>query len=263
MPSQGKAIARDKFFEAMDEPRHTLDYGGINGEATIKGVISVDSQGKSLSRTPKLDVHMEPVPVLLRDAVTIDTAVRLTGISRLTLQRAAFDGRMPVIKTGPDNAPYLVRLRDVVIFLCSMWGAGRVRRELTEENAYLGFPEWFAREISESWPENKPYTPGKWQGGYVKINKGGRPKGYSPNDPENPGFSKNGVRLGRPPLSESEKGEEAPEDHSEAPPPEPQPVAATQGPVLEPATPVPAVDRTTLPKWHPQYVRPKTPQPGG
>jgi len=246
MPSQGKAIARDRFLEAMDEPKHTLEYGGINGEATIKGVVSVESNGRLVSRTPKLDVHMEPVPVLLRDAVTIDTAVRLTGISRLTLQRAAFDKRLPVIKTGPDNAPYLVRIRDVIIYLCSMWGAGRVRRELTDENAYLGFPEWFAREISESWPENRPYTPGHWQGGYVKINKGGRPQGYSPKDPENPGFSKNGVRLGRPPSPESEKGEEAPEDHSEAPPPA-----------------APEVDRTTLPKWHPQYVRPGTPPPGG
>jgi hypothetical protein len=193
MPSQGKSIARDLFFEEMDQPRHALNYGGINGEATIKGVVSVDSKGNAINRAPKLDVHMEPVPVLMRDAVTNDTAVRLTGVSRLTLQRAAHEGRMPVIKTGPDNAPYLVRLRDVVIFLCSMWGAGRVRRELTEENAYLGFPEWFAREISESWPESRPYTPGNWQGGYVKINKGGRPKGYSPSDPENPGFSTNGV----------------------------------------------------------------------
>ena len=258
MPSQGKAIARDRFFEAMDEPNHALNFGGINGEATIKGVISVDSSGKALSRTPKLDVHMEPVPVLLRDAVTIDTAVRLTGISRLTLQRAAFDGRVPVIKTGPDNAPYLIRLRDVIIYLCSMWGAGRVRRELTEENAYLGFPEWLAREISESWPEHKPYTPGKWEGGYVKISKGGRPKGYSPSDPDNPGFSTNGKRMGRPPKidsPESEKGEPVPGDHSMVAP-EAAPLPA------EPAA-APAVDRTTLPKWHPQYVRPTSPQPGG
>src|SRR5262245_11995725 len=134
MPStQGRAMARGRYFDALDEPEHTLKYGGINGEAGIPGMPGLVRNGDRQLETRRFGLNSEPVPVLLRDAVTIDTAVRLTGISRLTLQDACHRKRVPCLKLGPDNAPYLVRLRDVVVYLATMWTEARARRELTDD----------------------------------------------------------------------------------------------------------------------------------
>lgn len=254
MPSQGKSLARDKFFEAMDGPEHVLHYGGINGEASIPGMPGVVRSGDRQLETKRFGLNSEPVPVMLRDAVTIDTAVRLTGISRITLQQAAHEGRLPVLKLGPDNAPYLVRLRDVVVYLATMWTDRRTRKELTDENTYLGFPEWLVRHLSESWPDNRPFNPGKWEGGPVKINRGGRPPGYNPAMAGRPGFSKRGKRLGRPPAGgwpEAQKKEEP----GVSPTPPLNPTAGDQ-PVTQSTPPADLTRPEKLPKWHPQWVRP-------
>lgn len=255
MPSQGRSLARDKFFETLDEPEHTLTFGGINGEATVTGVPgTVQGRHDTRLETQRYGLHGEPVVVYLRDAVTIDTAVRLTGISRLTLQRAAHDGRLPHLKLGPDNAPYLVRLRDVIVYLTTMWVDKRARKELTDDNHYLGFPEWLVNHISDSWPDRAAFKPGKWQGGYVKINRGGNAPGVNHSDPNRPGYSRKGNRIGRKPRGgwPEEQKKEAP--GSPPAPPEPQPEhpepAATNGEAQ--STP----DRTKLPKWHPDWQRP-------
>jgi hypothetical protein len=245
-----RGAQRDLFLEALDEPRHALEYGGVNGEATIKG-IPTGRIGDDTYRSKKLGVVMEPVPVLMRDAVTIDTAVRLLGVSRITLQRAAQGGRLPVLKTGPDNAPYVVRLRDVVTYLVTMWTERRARREFNE-GMYLGFPEWLAREVAESWPDNKPYRPGNWEARVVNISRGGRPKGYSPGRAGFNGYSKNGVKLGRPPK--------IPVQEKAVPPEGNHPQAVPESPPATPTTPAiqEQTDPTRLPKWHPQWRRPGT-----
>lgn len=247
---------RDRFLEALDEPRHALEYGGVSGEATIQGIPTgtADRPGERSGRlTAKLGIVTEPVPVLMRDAVTIDTAVRLTGISRMTLQRAAQNGNLPVLKLGPDTAPYVVRLRDVITYLVTMWTERRARKELTDGDQYIGFPEWLVREVAESWPEHRAFKPGKWQAGPVKVNRGGRPRGYSPSDPHNPGFSVHGVRQGRPRKTDGGQKKEPPGAY--------QPQAAQDAP--DPPEPT---DRTKLPKWHPLWQRPQdrgsSPQPG-
>lgn len=239
---------RDVFLESLDEPRHALEYGGINGLATIHGVPTGSSNrpGEAQSRNRQVGVVMEPVPVLMRDAVTIDTAVRLTGISRITLQRAAQAGNLPVMKMGPDNAPYIVRLRDVVTYLTTMWTERRYRRESPTGRDFIGFPDWLVREVAESWPENRPYRPGKWEGRAVKLNRGGRPRGYSPGK----GYSVNGKKLGRPRKAEAVFLE----DKKEGPLESNHPQEALPS---VPATPE-QIDRTKLPKWHPLWVRPGT-----
>lgn len=257
MPSQGRSVARDKFFETLDEPEHVLTYGGINGEASVPGMPGRVGSHDAQRETVRYGLHSEPVPVMLRDAVTIDTAVRLTGVNRITLQRAAHDGQLPHLKLGPDNAPYLVRLRDVIVYMITMWTDKRARAEMTEDNEYLGFPEWLVNHVSDGWPDRAAFKPGKWQGGPVKINRGGRPKGYNPVMAGRPGFSKAGKRLGRPPVG---GWPEAPvEAQKREGPDEPAPPRAADTEPLEPVTSgAPGhstVDPTTLPKWHPQWRR--------
>jgi hypothetical protein len=232
--------ARDLYLESLDEPRHVLEYGGINGEATIKGMpTGSDRPGESFIRSQKLGIYTEPVPVMMRDAVSIDTAVRLTGINRQTLQVAARRGALPVLKLGPDSAPYVLRLRDVITYLVTMYTEQKARQESPVGDMYLGFPEWLVSNLSDAWPDNRKFTPGQWEAKRVNRNRGGRPRGYSPGK----GFSKTtGVKLGRPPKIQAEEKQTPPEGN--------HPQAAVQD------TPVAEIDPTTLPKWHPQWRRP-------
>jgi hypothetical protein len=274
-----RQIEKEIYLEALDEPRHATVYGGINGEATIKGIPNSRGELPEGDRSRKLGLVMESVPVMLRDAVTIDNAVRLTGISRQTLQRACAAGRLPAIKTGPGPAPYLVRIRDIITYMATMWVEHRTRKDSGIGDLYLGFPEWMAREIFESWPDNMPYDPGKWESARVNINKGGRPRGYSPGK----GFSVHGVRLGRPlkasleaavdeanaakvlrKLQTLERAKKLAEAQGLPPPvlPETQKAATPEESHPQEPPPVPApqsdVDPTTLPKWHPLWRRPGT-----
>ena len=243
------AEQRDQFLESLDEPRHALEYGGVNGQATIQGIATGSNgrAGELGQRRKQLGVVMEPVPVLMRDAVTLDTAVRLLGINRVTIQRAAKRGDIPALKTGPGNSPYLVRLRDVLTYLVTMWTERRARKELADGDLYRGFPEWLVREVAEAWPANSVVKPGHWRPKYVKVGRGGRPRvadGGKPTerDPERPGYSISGARLGRPPKPKEPEGEK------EGPPEGNHPQAAQ--PEAAP------LDPTTLPKWHPLWRRP-------
>jgi hypothetical protein len=257
---------RQAFLESLDEPRHTLEYGGVNGQATIQGVPTGTEGrvGESKVRRRNLGVVMEPVPVMMRDAVTIDTAIRLLGISRPTLQRAITFGAIPSLKTGPGTSPYLVRIRDVVTFMVTMWSDRKARRQLAEDDMYRGFPEWLVEKVAEAWPAHSVVRPGNWRPSYVKLKRGGRPRGIpTVRDPERPGYSANGKRLGRPPavnqkapflVADSEgtewieeKGGAPESNHPKVPSPVPPPV---------PEPPKPEVDPTTLPKWHPRWRRP-------
>ena len=241
------ADQRDAFLETLDEPKHALEYGGVNGQATIQGVAtgSNDRANELGQRRKQLGVVMEPVPVLMRDAVTLDTAVRLLGINRVTIQHAAKSGIIPALKTGPGNAPYLVRLRDVVTYMVMMWTQRRARRKPVEGDLYRGFPEWLVREVAEAWPAHSVVRPGHWQARYIRVSRGGRTsvvEGGRPTarDPERPGYSAAGKRLGRPPKPESEKEGPPENNHSQA------------APAAEP------FDPTTLPKWHPLWRRPES-----
>lgn len=260
----------ERYFESLDQPDHALNYGGRNELATIRGVPL-----RSQVNNPGLEIYFEPVPVLLRDVVTVDTAVRLTGCSRESLQHAAYHGRLPVLKTGPGTGPYLVRLRDVFTYLLTMQYQARNRRDMPGGDTYLGFQSWLVERIEEHWPKGRPYIPGRWEGRKVKINRGGRPKGYSPGMV----FSVHGKRLGRPPKEgwpedrgedvekvhvpapESKKGETPGRDHPQVTAQAPPPVAAPAPPppnetVAEPQEP--PLDPTALPKWHPLWQRSRT-----
>ena len=241
--------ARDLYLESLDEPRHVLEYGGVNGEATIKGMpTGNDRPGESSVRSQKLGIHSEPVPVMMRDVVSIDTAVRLTGINRQTLQVAARRGALPVLKLGPDTAPYVLRLRDVITYLVTMFTEQKARQESPVGDMYLGFPEWLVNNLSDAWPTNRAFTPGDWQAKRVNRNRGGRPRGYSPGM----GFSKTtGVKLGRPPKGETPKIQA---EEKQTPPEGNHPQAAVASPQAEPE---PQIDPTKLPKWHPQWRRPE------
>ena len=265
-----KGIERDLYLEELDSPRHALEYGGINGEATIAGIPVPNGKDASIIAARKTGIVMEPVPVTMRDAVTIDTAVRLTGVARQTLQRAAAAGRLPVLKVGPDTAPYLVRLRDVVTYLVTMWTERRARREMNEAH-YIGFPEWMVAAVSESWPTDKAFKPGNWQSRAININRGGRPRGYTPGKIGVNGYSKNGIKLGRPArdakartvqkvqprissVSHDNLGAEkeaAPEgNHPQGPPPPAAPTAPQDPNALT------LEQRRALPKWDPRWLRP-------
>jgi len=237
-----RRVQKDLYLDNLDKPEHTLEYGGLNGQATVRGVPLTDD-GRVSPQTVR-GLHSEPVAVVMRDAVTIETAIRLTGIARETLARAVFAGRVPALKTGPGTAPYLVRLRDVITYLITMWTERRARKESSEDGKYLGFPEWLAREVSEGWPEDQPYKPGNWQATEIKVNRGGRPRGYSPGK----GVSVHGKPLGRP--RKVAPGTENPGSEMTTPPEGSHPPAAPGDPPLDP---------TTLPKWDPRWRRPDPP----
>ena len=172
-----RRLKKDLYLESLDKPDHATEYGGLNGSATINGIPGgADVKLPPGDRSRVLGLHMEPVPVMLRDAVTIETAVRLTGIARGTLAQAASRGNLPVLKTGPGPAPYLVRMRDLITYIVTMWTERRARKEMTEEDKYLGFPEWLVAEVSESWPDDRAFNPGHWQPTEVKVKRGGRPR---------------------------------------------------------------------------------------
>jgi hypothetical protein len=252
-----RAARREDYLRRLDEPKHALEHGGISGQATIPGMPtgSPGRHGEAGGHHRRLGIVSEPVPVLMRDAVTIDTAVRLTGVQRVTLQRAALDGRLPVLKLGPGREPYLVRLRDVVTYLATMWTTGRARAEQAAGGfEYVGFPNWLVEQVADRWPSGELFEPsmlGKWEPRKATINRGGRPQGYSPGR----GWTKAGKRLGRPPkprppaTSATEEKRGAPEhDHVQA---TPVAAAALQGEAQ------PTIDPTTLPKWHPLWRRPQ------
>lgn len=245
--ARDRAQRREVYLRKLDEPRHALEYGGETGHATIRGVPtgSPGGQGEAVTHSRRIGVVSEPVPVLLRDAVTIDTAVRLTGVKRETLQRAAMKGILPALKLGPSREPYLVRLRDVVTYLVTMWTFKRARNTLNAGDfEYVGFPAWLVEEVAAVWPAGTAFTPGAWEPRNADVKRGGRPQGYSPGR----GWTKAGKKLGRPfrdpsknvppaTLVVEEKRGSPERDHSQAAPAEQK------------------VDPTTLPKWHPLWRR--------
>ena len=172
--------------------------------------------------------------------MTIETAVRLTGIARGTLAQAASQGNLPVLKTGPGPAPYLIRMRDIITYIVTMWTERRARKELTEGERYIGFPEWLVAEISESWPDNRAFNPGHWQAEAVKIKRGGRPRSRGLMHPHNPK------------LPGSEKA--VPDGGNQ---PQEAPLVVDEGPPSVEITGRPTADPTTLPKWHPLWRRPE------
>ena len=253
-----RAARRETYLLKLDEPKHALEYGGKSGQATIRGMPtgSPGRHGEATGHSTRIGVVSEPVPVLMRDAVTIDTAVRLTGVRRETLQRAALDGRLPVLKLGPEREPYLVRMRDVVTFLVTMWTTGRARVAMNNGDfEYVGFPRWLVEQVADRWPAGELFEPsmlGRWEPRKATINRGGRPEGYSPGR----GWSKAGKRLGRPPRDDKKNKATQPAQanspsavEEKGGPPERDHVQAT--PVEQP------VDPTTLPKWHPLWRRPQ------
>ena len=245
-PEYRRRVQKDRYFDNLDKPEHTLEYGGLNGAATIRGV-PVNKPDEGQYHSKKAGLHSEPVPVVMRDAVTIETAVRLTGIARETLAQAVHNGNIPALKTGPGPAPYLIRMRDIITYMITMWTERRARRESSADGMYLGFPEWIAREVAESWPEDSAYKPGKWEPREIKLNRGGRPRGYSPGK----GISVHGKALGRP-RKEVPASPEMPQEEKPTPPRDSHPQAASAVPAAA------AVDPTTLPKWHPLWRRPGT-----
>lgn len=230
MPRYGQL--QDQRFELMDEPAHVLEPGGTNGKATIKGLpVRPEVSATGLRREGQATgVLAEPVAVLLRDAVTIDTAVRLTGADRATLQAAAAKAYLPSLKLGGATSPYLVRIRDVISYLARMHAFKMTRGAFKPGEEFLGFPEWLVERVRATYPEGSVAAGTPYAAGVVVPDRGGRPR-VTPPAEEKP----------KPQKSRRRRRNHAPTANRAFP------------------APPRAVDRTKLPKWHPLWVRPGTP----
>jgi hypothetical protein len=239
MPRYGQL--QDKRFEDMDGPAQVFEPGGTNGKASIKGLpVRPEVHANGLRREGQATgVMAEPVAVLLRDAVTIDTAVRLTGAERQTLQVAAAKGYLPSLKLGGATSPYLVRIRDVISYLARMSAFKMTRRGFKPGEDFLGFPEWLVERVRAAYPDGVSAAGTPYASEVVVPDRGGRPR-IKPPEEESGSAKKTGARRS---------------NHA---PRRKRPVAQK---LLKPGDfPPPGFDRTTLPKWHPLWVRPGTPE---
>jgi hypothetical protein len=261
---------QDRRFARMDEPAHVFEGGGVNGRATIKGVPTrSDASGTGLVRSgQRTGLMSEPVAVVLRDAVTIDTAVRLTGADRATIQNAAAKSYLPSLKLGGATTPYLVRMRDVIAYLARATRERRLRTGTAGKGGFqpgrdfLGFPPWLVERVKLAYQDGAVVTGTPFATEVITPNRGGRP------------------RI-RPPKTETQSGEKpikAVRDHAPTKrrkrrrarsPKGPQAPALVQAAVSVPPPALPerpkaaprppkVVDPTTLPKWHPLWRRPGT-----
>lgn len=239
MPRYGKV--QDRRYELMDEPAQVLEPGGTNGRATIKGLpVRSEVSASGLRKEGQATgVMAEPVAVLLRDAVTIDTAVRLTGADRATLQSAAAKGYLPSLKLGGTTSPYLVRLRDVMSYLARMSAFRQTRSGFRLGKDFLGFPDWLVERVTRAYPEalsvGTPYATA-----VVVPNRGGRPRikpvAQAEEVPETVATKKPAAtrRTTRRKRRAATKNVAAPKS---------EPKLSTQ-------------QRMRLPKWHPLWIRP-------
>ena len=227
---------REDYMKSLDSPEQATRAGGVNGKASIRGLpLRVEPSGKvGMKAAVRTGIVSEPVAVIMRDAVTVDTAVRFTGINRGTLQAAIAAGYLPAIRLGEGKSPLLVRMRDVITYLMKQ-GQVHSRRRRPLGETFLGFEEWFAEIVRENWQGSSDPDLGRYSAADLKpINRGGRPPGKRWATAED--------MIATPQDDDSEIQEELPTDHALA--------QAAEDP------PAPTLDRATLPKWHPLWVRP-------
>jgi hypothetical protein len=240
MPRYGRV--QDRRFESMDGPAHVLEGGGTNGRATIKGLpVRSEVSTSGLRRDGQATgVMAEPVAVLLRDAVSIDTAVRLTGVDRATLQTAAAKGYLPSLKLGGATAPYIVRIRDVIAYLHTIASLKLQRDDFKPGRAFVGFQPWLVERIRRSYPDGAQAQGTPFAGEVVSHNRGGRPR-TKPLEEEKP--------------TDEKIVAQAP-DHA---PTKPKPRRRRRRRKATTAPRKPSLkERMRLPKWHPLWVRPGT-----
>src|SRR5215471_14438498 len=143
-------VQQDAKLEAMDSPAHVFEAGGVNGRSGIRGVpVRSESSERGLKKEGRrIGIMSEPIAVLLRDAVSIDTAVRLTGAERITLQLAVVKGYLPSLKLGGSTSPYLVRVRDVIAYIARINAMGMQRgRGFVAGRDFVGFPPWLVERV--------------------------------------------------------------------------------------------------------------------
>lgn len=242
---------RRAYLDELDQPAHALTAGGINGAAGINGVPGrPDGSPHGLQLMAKGVVYAEPVAVVLRDAVTIETAERLLGADRRMLNRSVRSGYLPAIKLGPGTVPYLVRLRDVAWWMAQRASSSRSRRQKMldsnkgdENTGYIGFQPWLVEQVRHHNPGVVLEAAGSVTPYAAKtrrfVNRGGRPPKLAPG-PEIPADEK----------TVSDAPNHAPETAK------PQPVKIAADPIgLTPE------QRRRLPKWHPLWLRPDSAGP--
>jgi hypothetical protein len=241
---------RQEYLLMLDTPTQALKPGGANELASVAGVPGrPEKPGQGLQLWAKGVLFAEPIAVVMRDAVTPETAERLLGIDRRSLARSIHAGYLPAIKLGTGTVPFLVRLRDVVQWVRSIERSSRVRPgnrlkgQRDPNTGYIGFEPWLVERLRHHYPdqvlahEQASVTP--YAGRVRPVSRGGRPQKMVAVEPNPPGDAESGA---------DEKSAPAGADHA----PAGAPVGALVGSAVAGIT---EEDRYRLPKWHPLWLR--------
>lgn len=248
--SNRREAARAAYFALLDSPTQALKAGGANELAGIPGVPGrPEKPGQGLQLWAKGLIYAEPVAVVMRDAVTPETAERLLGVDRRQLARSIRSGYVPAVKLGTGTVPHLVRLRDVVQWIRQNERSTRsrphirVKGQRDENTGYIGFEPWLVEHLRHHHPEqvlaheDGDATP--YAARVRPVKRGGRPQKM--------------VAVEAQPVAPN------PADEKTAPgAPDDAPGAVGTGEVGRSRPPEPELtveQRYRLPKWHRLWLR--------
>ena len=245
-PTEERELRRQEYLALLDSPPQALTPGGANEQATVPGVPGrPEKAGQGLQLWAKGVIYAEPVAVVLRDAVTPETAERLLGVDRRQLARSIRAGYVPAVKLGTGTVPFLVRLRDVVQWVrltersSRRRPQNRVKGQRDENTGYIGYEPWLVDHLRHHYPdqvlahEQGHATP---YGDKVRgVARGGRPQKMIPVEP-NPPDEKTA-----PPATDHARGTES--------------VGAGRATEVREHPELTPEARYRLPKWHPLWLR--------
>jgi hypothetical protein len=237
---------RREYLLMLDTPTQALKPGGANELASVAGVPGrPERPGQGLQLWAKGILFAEPIAVVMRDAVTPETAERLLGIDRRALARSIKAGYVPAIKLGTGTVPFLVRLRDVVQWVRSIERSSRVRPmnrvkgQRDPNTGYIGFEPWLVEHLRHHYPDqvlaHEQASVTAFASAVKPVSRGGRPQKMVEVEPNPPDDAESPA---------DEKTAPARTDHA-------QEGAVATAPQMQ----ITAEDRYRLPKWHPLWLR--------
>lgn len=243
-----REVKRRAYLEGLDSPPQAIKAGGTNDLATISGVPGrPEREGQGLQLWAKGVIYAEPIAVVMRDAVTPETAERLLGIERRALARSIRAGYVPAIKLGTGTVPFLVRLRDVVQWVRNTERStrarpgNRVKGQRDENTGFIGFQPWLVEHLRHHYPETVLAHEEGHATPYAErvrpVSRGGRPQKMVPAD-ENPADEKTAT-----PDADHAPGVAAPSPA----------VGGESSPARQ--AELSAEQRYRLPKWHRLWLR--------
>ena len=246
---------RREYLLMLDTPTQALKPGGANELASVAGVPGrPERPGQGLQLWAKGILFAEPVAVVMRDAVTPETAERLLGVDRRALARSIKAGYVPAIKLGTGTVPFLVRLRDVVQWVRSVERSSRVRPmnrvkgQRDPNTGYIGFEPWLVEHLRHHYPDqvlaHEQASVTAYASAVKPVSRGGRPQKMVEVEPN-------------PPEENQPDEKTAPVDPDHAPTGAILAAPATAAPQAPQVAQVQitAEDRYRLPKWHPLWLR--------